>query len=116
MAGALFSPAKDNGIFDRRYLVSGGGRWPIFRVQREYGRLASGSEDVNPANVGHRHSTVAFFCETSPSENHPSHSSSCEMESRRKSVVVVLVYFSVKVYRLILVLLRNILSFFGSSG
>jgi hypothetical protein len=33
-------------LFSRRYLVSGGGRWPIFRVQREYGRLASGSEDV----------------------------------------------------------------------
>jgi hypothetical protein len=62
----------------------------IFRVQREYGRLASGSEDVNPENLGHRRSTVVFFCEISPSENHPSHSSSCEMESRRKSLVVVL--------------------------
>jgi hypothetical protein len=83
VAGALFS---------RRYLVSGRGKWPIFRVQREYGRLASGSEDVNPENFGHRHSTVVFFCEISPSENHSSHSSSYEMESRRKSVVVVLSY------------------------
>jgi hypothetical protein len=78
-------------IFSRRYLVSDGGRWPVFRVQHEYGRLSSGSEDVNPENFGHRHSPMVFFREISPSENHPSHSSSCEMESRRKSVVVVLV-------------------------
>jgi len=37
-------------LFSRRYLAEGGGRRPIFRVQRQCGRLASGSGDVNPEN------------------------------------------------------------------
>jgi hypothetical protein len=63
--------------------------WPIFKVQRDYDRLASGSEDVNPENFGHRHGAVVFF-EISPSEKHPNHSSRCKSDSRRISIAVVL--------------------------